>query len=137
MSEGHFNLAQNDHRDIMQNLSFIFQEECRMKIEHVFKITVPCVGRSYSMCSHDPIFGTNKNRILKNGSCERALKRLNLANPNLVTFSSYLSDTFWHNFKKINSPRGVAAVVFLNETSRKIEHIFLFCLKTKEMHMGV
>ena len=28
---------QNDHRDIMQNLSapFIFQEECRMKIKHV------------------------------------------------------------------------------------------------------
>ena len=28
---------QNDHRDMMQNLSvpFIFQEECRMKIEHV------------------------------------------------------------------------------------------------------
>ena len=27
----------NDHRDIMQNLSvpFIFQEECRMKTEHV------------------------------------------------------------------------------------------------------
>ena len=24
------------------------------------------------MCSHDPFFGTNKNRILKNGSCERA-----------------------------------------------------------------
>ena len=22
------------------------------------------------MCSHDPIFGTNKNRISKNGSCE-------------------------------------------------------------------
>ena len=57
----------------MQNLSvsFIFQEECRMKIEHVlfpsvfFKITDPCVGRSFSMCSHDPIFGTNKNPILK------------------------------------------------------------------------
>ena len=29
--------SQNDHRDIMQNLSapVIFQEECRMKIEHV------------------------------------------------------------------------------------------------------
>ena len=26
------------------------------------------------MCSHDPIFGTNKSRILKNGSCERILK---------------------------------------------------------------
>ena len=24
------------------------------------------------MCSHDPILGTNKNRILKNGWCERA-----------------------------------------------------------------
>ena len=24
------------------------------------------------MYLHDPIFGTNKNRILKNGSCERA-----------------------------------------------------------------
>ena len=66
---------QNDHRDIMQNLSvpFIFQEECPMKIEHVlfpsvfFKITDPCIGRSFSICSHDPIFGTNKSRILKNG----------------------------------------------------------------------
>ena len=65
----------------MQNLStpFIFQEECRMKMEHVLfpsvffcKMTDPCVGRSFSMCSYDPIFGTNKNRILKNGSCERA-----------------------------------------------------------------
>ena len=28
------------------------------------------------MCSHDPIFGTNKNRILKNGSCERVLRFL-------------------------------------------------------------
>ena len=25
------------------------------------KITGLCVGRSFSMCSHDPIFGTNKN----------------------------------------------------------------------------
>ena len=73
---------QNDHKDIVQNLSapFIFQEECRMKIEHVlfpfffFLNTDLCVGRSFSMCSHDPIFVTNKNRILKNGSCERALR---------------------------------------------------------------
>ena len=49
-----------------------------MKVEHVlfpsvsFKLTDPSVGRSSSMCSHDPIFGTNKNRILKNGSCEGA-----------------------------------------------------------------
>ena len=40
-----------------------------MKIEHVlfpsvfFKITDSCVGRSFSMCSQDPIFGTNKNRF--------------------------------------------------------------------------
>ena len=71
---------QNDHRDIIQNLSapFIFHEKCRMKTEHVllpsdfFKITNHCVGRSFSMCSHDPFFRTNKNWILKNGSYERA-----------------------------------------------------------------
>ena len=37
---------------------------CSISI-HFFKITDRCVGRSFSMCSHDPIFGTNKNRILK------------------------------------------------------------------------
>ena len=70
---------QNDHRDSIQNLSapLIFQEDCWMKIEYVlfppvfFKITDACVGRTFSMCSHDPIFGNNKNRILKNGSYER------------------------------------------------------------------
>ena len=59
---------QNDRRDIVQDLlaPFIFQEECGMKTEHVlfpsvffFKITDPYVGRSFSMCSHDPIFETN------------------------------------------------------------------------------
>ena len=38
-----------------------------------FKIKDPFDGRSFLMCSHDPFFGTNKNRILKNGSCEQAL----------------------------------------------------------------
>ena len=70
---------QNHHRDIMQNLSapFIVQEQsdenraCSISIR-LFKLTDPCVGRSFSLCSHDPIFGTNKIRILKNGSCELA-----------------------------------------------------------------
>ena len=70
---------QNDHRDIMQNLSapFIFQEECRMKIEHVLfppvfsKITDPSVGRSFSMCSHDPTFRTNKVGSLKTDHMNR------------------------------------------------------------------
>ena len=52
-----------------------------MKIEQVlflfvfFKITDPCVRRSFSMCSHDLSFGTNKNQILRFEiwSCERAL----------------------------------------------------------------
>ena len=35
-----------------------------------FKIKDPFDGRSFLMCSHDPFFETNKNRILKNGSCE-------------------------------------------------------------------
>ena len=41
-----------------------------------FKIRDPFDGRSFLMCSHDPFFGTNKTRILKNGSCERALRSL-------------------------------------------------------------
>ena len=69
---------QNDLRDIMQNLSapFIFQEECRMKIEHalvpsVFPNLRIRVSEGHFQCVlHDPIFGTNKNRILKNESCE-------------------------------------------------------------------
>ena len=50
-----------------------------MKIKHVlfpsvfFKIRDPFHGRSFLMCSHDPFFGTSKNRILKIGSCEQAL----------------------------------------------------------------
>ena len=39
-----------------------------------FKITDPFDGRSFLMCSHDPFFGTNKNQILENVSCERALR---------------------------------------------------------------
>ena len=47
---------------------------CSIAIRVFFKITDPCVGNSFSMCSHDRIFGTNKNRKLKNGSCERVLR---------------------------------------------------------------
>ena len=53
-----------------------------MKIEYVlfpsvfFKITDPFNGSSFLMCSHNSFFGTNKNRILKNASCEQAFKKL-------------------------------------------------------------
>ena len=56
-----------------------------MKIEHVlfpsvfFKIADPCVGRLFSVCSHDPFFETNKSRILENRSCERAFTQLDHA----------------------------------------------------------
>ena len=43
-----------------------------------FKIKDPFDGRSFLMCSHDPFFGANKNRFLKNGSCERSLRVLNI-----------------------------------------------------------
>ena len=50
---------QNDHRYIMQNLSapFIFQEKCRMKIEHVLfpfvfsKLRI-CVSEGHFQCVH-------------------------------------------------------------------------------------
>ena len=62
--------GQNYQRDIMQYLSgpFVFQEECQIKIEFhqfFFKIMDPWIGWSFSMCSNDPIFETNKNRIHK------------------------------------------------------------------------
>ena len=44
-------------------------------LDPFFKIKDPFDGRSFLMCSRDPFFGTNKNRILKNGSCEQAFKK--------------------------------------------------------------
>ena len=46
---------QNDHRDIMQNLSapFIFQEECRMKLEHVL---FPSVFSKLRICMSEGHF---------------------------------------------------------------------------------
>ena len=50
---------QNDHRNIMQNslASFIFQEECRMKIEHVLFPSVFSelrirVSEDHFQCAH-------------------------------------------------------------------------------------
>ena len=65
----------------MQNLSvpFIFQgvsdenRACSISIRF-FTIKDPFDGRSFLMCSHDPFFGTNKTRILENGSCEQAFR---------------------------------------------------------------
>ena len=65
----------------MKNLSapFTFQEERPMKIEHAFFLPFfqnygSVCRKVILMCSHDPIFGTNKIRILKNRSFERALR---------------------------------------------------------------
>ena len=44
-------------------------------------------GRSFFMCSHDPFFRTKKNRILKNGSCEQALREVLIRNKS-KTFSN-------------------------------------------------
>ena len=66
------------------------------------------------------------------------LKWLYLTPQNLVTFCFYLLDTFWQNFSKIDSPRGVAAVVFERRCLEKLNIIyiqfFLFCFETMEMH---
>ena len=62
--------------------------------------------------------------------------KLNLAPPNLVTFSFYLLGTFWQNFSKISSPGGCCSC-FINEMSRKLEHMtFLFCSITRKMRIG-
>ena len=62
------------------------------------------------------------------------LKRFNLAYRNFVTFSFYLLSTFWQNVRKI---RGGCCICFLNETSRKIEHMnFCFALKPMKCIAG-
>ena len=85
MSEGHFRTnkessiwPQNDHAKFVGafHLSRRVSDENRARSISIrfFKIKDPFGGRSFLMCSHHPFFGTNKNRILENGSCERALK---------------------------------------------------------------
>ena len=74
---------QNDQRDTMQNLSapFIFQEACRMKIEHVL---FPSVSSTLRTVCRTIIFNVftrsdfrnQQNRILKNGSYERAFTQV-------------------------------------------------------------
>ena len=63
---------QNDHRDIMQNLlaPFIFQEECRMKIEHVLFPSVFSnlqirVSEGHFQCVHTIRFSGEKIGSLK------------------------------------------------------------------------
>ena len=41
-----------------------------------FKIKDPFDGSSFLMCSHDPFFGTNKNRILKKDLVNRPTQRI-------------------------------------------------------------
>ena len=79
MSEGHLQCVhmirfsknlQFGSKTIMQNLSvpFIFQGECRTKIEHVlfpsvfFKIKDLFDGRLFLICSHNPFFAGNKQK---------------------------------------------------------------------------
>ena len=57
------------------------------------------------------------------------LNRLYLAPPNLVTFCSYLLDTFWQNFSKIDSPGGAAAVVFEMRRLKKLNIIMNFLFR--------
>ena len=68
---------QNDHAKIVGAFhlpSRVSDENraCSISIRFFFKIKDPFDGRSFLMCSHDSFFGTNKNRILKDGLCERA-----------------------------------------------------------------
>ena len=62
-----------------------------------FKITDPFDGRSFLMCSHDPFLGTNKNRILKNGSCERAFRFLKISffPPEQISLDLFSFTHFW------------------------------------------
>ena len=73
-------LRPNDHAKFVGvfHLSRRVSDEnraCSISIRF-FKIKDPFDGRSFLMCSHDPFFGTNRSRILKNGSCEKAFRKI-------------------------------------------------------------
>ena len=99
MSEGHFSVCvhkirfQNWQKNLQFGVKTITGISCKFvgafhlskRVSHenracsipsvFFRLTDSCVGRSFSMCWQDPIFETNKNLILKNGSCERAFMK--------------------------------------------------------------
>ena len=67
---------QNDHAEFVGafHLSVRVSNENRTCCISIcfFKIKDPFDEKSFLMCSHDSLFRTNKNCILKNGSCEQA-----------------------------------------------------------------
>ena len=70
--------TRSDFKLLSLSASFIFQEEYWIKIENVLfpsvfsKLRIR-VSEGHFYCVHcDPIFGTNKIRILEIGSCEQA-----------------------------------------------------------------
>ena len=69
---------QNDHTEFAGafHLSRRVSDENRACSGSIrfFKIKDPFDGRSFLMCSHDPFLGSNKNLILKNGSCDKAFR---------------------------------------------------------------
>ena len=75
---------QNDHAKFVGafHLSKRVSNEIRASSISIrfFKIKDPFDGMSFLMCSHDLSFRTNKNCILKNGSCEQALKMIKSCN---------------------------------------------------------
>ena len=86
---------QNDHAKFVGafHLSRRVSDEnraCSISIRF-FKITDPCDGRSFLMCSHGPFFGTNKNHNLKNGLCEQAFKLTEVYYYSVVRISALIT----------------------------------------------
>ena len=68
----------SDFKLLFLSAHYIFQKEYQMKIEHVLfpfvfsKLRIR-VSEGHFYCVHcDPVFGTNKNRIIEIGSCKQA-----------------------------------------------------------------
>ena len=67
-----------------------------MKIRHVLfpsvfsNLRIHLSEAHFSLCSHDPIFRTNKNRIIKNRLCEWAL----------TLYFLHISSHIWHPYKQ-------------------------------------
>ena len=127
----------SDFTVLFYSAPFIFQEERRMKIEHVlFPSTFQNYGSVFQkaifnvsclLCSRDPIFGTNKNEIIEIGSCEQALTQLLSLLPH--TYFQWTEDKQGFQNRKRN-PRTVDSSNKNCRSDLRINKTFTVCLCT-------
>ena len=89
-----------------------------------FKLTDPCVGRSFSMCSHHPIFGNNKIGSLKTDRVSGPLRYASQRHfTNIVANISLTPGSHWHK------------TICLTRMHKSIPKIKLLCISKTRLDL--